>query len=65
MAVSAPVLLAVVGVSVVDLVRALGNDVADQNLGDAILGLVRQDAGVKLAGEVVHSDEQVFPGLGG
>ena len=46
MLVSAPVLLAVVGVGVVDLVRALGNDVADQELGGAVLGLVGQDVGV-------------------
>lgn len=62
--VSALVFLAVVGIGVIDLVRALRQHVADEELGGAVLGLVGQDAGIKLAGKVVDGDEQVFPGLG-
>ncbi|MEQ1558690.1 MAG: hypothetical protein ABL933_07080 [Methyloglobulus sp.] len=53
MIVGALILLAIVGVSVIDLVRALGDDVIHQELGGAALGLVRQDVGVQLPGEVV------------
>ncbi len=53
--VGAHVLLAVIGVGVVDLVRALGNYAAGQELGGTVLGLVRQ--------EVIDGDEQVLPKL--
>ncbi len=64
MLVGAFVFFAIVGVSVIDLVRALCQDIVDQELGGAALGLVGQDIGVQLPGEVVDGDEQVFPGLG-
>ena len=65
MPVSPPVFLAVVRVGIVKLVRALGDHVVGEEAGGTVLGLVGQDVGIQLTGEVVNGDKQVFPGLGG
>ena len=63
MAVSALIFLAVVGIGVIDLVRALGENCVDEEMGGAVLGLVGQNVGVKLSGKIVDSNKEVFPGL--
>ena len=64
MVVGAFIFFAVVGIGIVDLVRTLCQHLVDQELGGAVLGLVEQDVGVKLTGEVVYGDKQVLPRLG-
>lgn len=61
MVVSAFIVFTVIGIGVVDWVRALRQHVLDQELGGTALGFIGQDVGVKLAGKVVNGDKQVFP----
>ena len=56
------VLLAVVGIVLLDGVRALLQDLLQKGPGRD-LGLVRQDGRVKFPGEVVNGHEEVFPAL--
>lgn len=41
----------------------MGDNIIDQELGGAVLGLVGQDADIQIPGEVINRHEQVFPGL--
>ena len=58
------VLLAVVGVVLLDRIRAFLQDLLQEGLGRD-LGLVRQDGRVELPGEVVDGNEEVFPAIRG
>jgi len=58
------VLLAVVGIVLLDRIRTLRQDLLQKGLGRD-LGLVRQDGGIELPGEVVDGHEEVFPALRG
>jgi len=56
------ILLAVVGIVLLDGIRALLQDLLQKGPGRD-LGLVRQDGRVKFPGEVVNGHEEVFPAL--
>jgi len=58
------VLLAVVGVVLLDCIGAFLQDLLQEGLGRD-LGLVRQDGHVELPGEVVDGHEEVFPAIRG
>ncbi len=48
-----------------NLIGALRQHIIDQELGGTVLGLVRQDVGVKLPGEAVDSNNRYFRGWAG
>ncbi|SDZ05457.1 hypothetical protein SAMN05421755_10954 [Nitrosomonas sp. Nm33] len=65
MAVSTFIFFAVIRISIIDLIRALGDNGFGEEPGGAIPGFIGQDGCMEFSGEVINCDKQVFPGLGG
>jgi hypothetical protein len=53
---------AIIRISVIDVVGALGNDGLGEEAGCAVLGFIGQNGCIEFSGEVVNRDKQVFLG---
>lgn len=53
----------VVGVSAVNLIRALDDDTADEKANSAVLGFIGKNIGTQLPGKIIDSHKQILTRL--
>ncbi|HQU97433.1 MAG TPA: hypothetical protein PLV19_00810 [Nitrosomonas sp.] len=54
---------AVVSVSAVDLIRALGDDRAYEKASSAVLGFIGENIGIQFPGKIIDSHKQILTRL--
>jgi len=52
--------LAVIGISIIDLIRTLGNDSVYEKASGAVLGFIGENIGIQLPGEIIDRYKQVL-----